>query len=142
MDKRIVAERLRALVSDTKKRSKAARLREVIDDVEATLAAGVSRLAVVEELSKHGLEMSLPTFDSTLRRIRQKRGKVLPVQAKLSEQPPGPAKPHGAIPVREVPAADNASPSASSHNPADINRIMSSTPDLDALAKLGKRKHK
>ena len=43
MDKKAVSERLRALASDDQKRSKAARLRDVIDDVETALAAGVSR---------------------------------------------------------------------------------------------------
>ena len=75
MDRKAIAERLRALASDDKKRSKAARLRDVIDDVEAALAAGVPRASVVEELTKHGLEMTLATFETTLKRIRQKRGK-------------------------------------------------------------------
>ena len=69
-----LSEQLRVLASDAKKRSKAARLRDVVDDVEAALAAGVQRSAVVETLAKNGLEMTLSTFDSSLRRIRQKRG--------------------------------------------------------------------
>jgi len=69
-----LSEQLRVLASDANKRSKAARLRDVVDDVEAALAAGVQRSAVVETLAKNGLEMTLSTFDSSLRRIRQKRG--------------------------------------------------------------------
>lgn len=75
MDRKAIAERLRALASDDKKRSKAARLRDVIDDVEAALAAGVTRACVVDELAAQGLQMSVATFETTLRRIRQKRGK-------------------------------------------------------------------
>ena len=69
-----LSNQLRSLASDaTSKRSKAARLLDVVDDVEAALAAGVRRSAVVEKLAEHGLEMTLSTFDSSLRRIRQKR---------------------------------------------------------------------
>jgi molecular chaperone GrpE (heat shock protein) len=70
-----LSEQLRALASDVRMRSKASRLREVFDDVEAALAAGVQRSAVVETLAKHGLEMTLATFDTSLKRIRDKRGK-------------------------------------------------------------------
>jgi len=70
-----LSEQLKELASDaTDKRSKVARLRDVVDDVEAALAAGVLRSAVVETLAANGLEMTLATFDSSLRRIRQKRG--------------------------------------------------------------------
>ena len=62
MDKKAIAERLRALASDDNKRSKAARLRDVIDDVEFALAAGVTRSSVLEELAAHGFEMTLATF--------------------------------------------------------------------------------
>ncbi len=75
MGNKTLSDQLRSLVSDaTSKRSKAARLLDVVDDVEAALAAGVHRSAVVETLAEHGLEMTLSTFDSSLRRIRQKRG--------------------------------------------------------------------
>ncbi|MDB5728374.1 MAG: hypothetical protein JWQ00_1579, partial [Noviherbaspirillum sp.] len=76
MDKQVASERLRALASDDKKRSKAARLRDVIDDVEAALSSVISRADVVAELAALGLEMSLPTFETTLKRVRQKRGKA------------------------------------------------------------------
>ncbi|WP_081082382.1 hypothetical protein [Burkholderia diffusa] len=140
MDKKTVAERLRALASDDKKRSKAARLRDVIDDVEATLAAGVSRSDVVEELAKHGLEMTLTTFETTLRRIRQKRGRPSIAQATLAGQPARPAKPQEAAQVVETPPEPETPAPDASYNPADIDRIMSSTPDLDALAKLAKKR--
>ena len=74
MGNKTLSENLQELAcSATDKRSKAARLRDVVDDVEAALAAGVRRSAVVEKLAEHGLEMTLSTFDSSLRRIRQKR---------------------------------------------------------------------
>lgn len=115
MDRKAIAERLRALASDDKKRSKAARLRDVIDDVEAALAAGVSRASVVEELSKHGLEMTLATFETTLKRIRQKRGKASITAAKSASPPGQPLKPRTAAPVVE--AEPEAESSGGSHNP-------------------------
>jgi hypothetical protein len=75
MDRKIASERLRALATNDEKRSTASRLLDVIDDIEAALAAGVSRSAVVEELATLGLEMKPETFYSALKRIRKKRGK-------------------------------------------------------------------
>ncbi len=75
MDIKATAERLRALASSDPKRSKAAQLRDVINDVEVALAAGVSRSAVIEELARQGLTMTLATFATTLTRIRKKHGK-------------------------------------------------------------------
>ncbi|MDR2031380.1 MAG: hypothetical protein LBP86_03780 [Azoarcus sp.] len=115
------------MASDDKRRSKAARLRDVIDDVEATLAAGVRRSAVVEELKKHGLEMSLATFNTTLKRIRKKHARSQ--AAGLPDRPPIPKT---VTPVEET----------GSHNPADLDQIISSQPDLAALAKLAKRTKK
>ncbi|MBJ7262242.1 MAG: hypothetical protein JHC61_00185 [Burkholderiaceae bacterium] len=73
MDKKAITERLRALSSDSNKRSKTARLRDIIDEVEAALSAGVPQSLVVDELAAHGLEMTLATFGTTLKRIRKKR---------------------------------------------------------------------
>lgn len=137
MDRKAVAERLRALASDDTGRSKAARLRDVIDDVEAALAAGVSRASVVEELTNHGLEMTLATFETTLKRIRQKRGKALITAAKSASDLGQLAKPSAAAPALEAESV-----SVGSHNPADLDAIIGSKPDLAALAKLGKRTKK
>ena len=85
MDRKIASERLRALATNDEKRSTASRLLDVIDDIEAALAAGVSRSAVVEELATLGLEMKPETFYSALKRIRKKRGKPsVPNKAKAS----------------------------------------------------------
>jgi hypothetical protein len=134
MDRKAIAERLRALASDDKKRSKAACLRDVIDDIEAALAAGVHRASVVEELAKHGLVMTLATFETTLRRIRQKRGKPSITAAKSAGLS---SKPSLALPVDE-PEAESSG--GGSHNPADLDKIIGNKPDLAALAKLVRRK--
>lgn len=142
MDKKTVTESLRALAKDDNKRSKAARLRDVIDDVEAALSAGVPRSAVVEALSKHGLQMSLTTFETTLRRIRQKRGRTINHTAQPAGQQARPVKPSVPVPSVQASETSEAFKAPSSHDPQDINRIMASTPDLDALAKIGRRNKK
>jgi hypothetical protein len=43
------------------------------------LRAGVKRTVVRDELAAQGLEMTLQTFDSALKRIRRERGKLTPV---------------------------------------------------------------
>lgn len=141
MNRKAIAERLRALASDDKKRSKAARLRDVIDEVEAALAAGVPQATVVEELTNQGLEMTLSSFKTMLLRIRQKRGKASITAAKSASPPGQPSKPSNAAPVVEAePEAESSE--GGSHNPADLDKIIGSKPDLDALAKYAKRKKK
>jgi hypothetical protein len=136
MDKQVASERLRALASDDKKRSKAARLRDVIDDVEAALSAGISRADVVAELAALDLEMSLATFGTTLTRLRQKRGKtpstrVVPVGQVIAQeqQPQEAASTAGA-------SADITASAAGSHDPRDLDKIIGDKPDLNALARL------
>jgi hypothetical protein len=73
MDKNLISEQLRALAADTQSRSKTSLLRDVIDDVEFALSAGVSRSRIVEQLAKNGLVFTLPNFENSLYRIRKKR---------------------------------------------------------------------
>lgn len=138
MDRKAISESLRALTSDDMNRSKAARLRDVIDDVEATLAAGVPRSLVVKELAAHGLDMTLATFETTLKRIRKKRGQPSTTPIKSVSQSPG-----SQAKTRETTAVVNAetepnSPITGSHDPADLDKIFRSKVDMDALAKYAK----
>lgn len=137
MDRKGISERLRSLASDDKKRSKAARLRDVIDDVEAALAAGVPRATVIEELKNHGLEMSLASFETALKRIRKKRGKPSTTGTKPAASNV-PAKPVVETPGPEPEPEESAGPG--SHNPADLDAIIGNKPDLAQLAKFSKRK--
>lgn len=133
MQKKDLGQRLRALATDDKKRSKAARLRDVFHDVEAALSAGVSRVSVLEELKAHGLVMTLATFETTLKRLRQKHGRLAAAPARqtteLSEAQP-----------TETLASEKTE--TGSHNPAALDAIIQDKPDLAALAKLAKRKPK
>lgn len=137
MDKKAITELLRALASDDSKRSKAARLRDVIDDVEAALAAGVSMYLVNEALAAHGLKLTLTTFKTMLQRIRKKRGKPSitasskPVQQHLGQ----PAATHETpIPVDEEIRADV------SHKQTDLDAIFNNKVDLNELIKQAKKR--
>jgi hypothetical protein len=140
MDKKRISDVLRSLASGEKNRSETARLREVFDEVEAALSAGVRRTAIVEALQGQGFTMGLNTFDSALYRIR-KRNKALQESSgkQVLKQPP--AKPENAssTPTPE-PVTAAATPPVGSHNPDDITKIMSAYVDLDALSKIAKRK--
>lgn len=140
MDRNTIAESLRALAQQDQNRSKAARFRDVYEDVENALTAGVSRTVVIDELAKHGLKMTLATFATTLARERERRKRELgdTPQKTAPSTPPAEVKPELA---EDQPGEQDIMPAASS-NPGDIDRIISSSPDLDALAKHVKRNRK
>ncbi len=69
---------LRALAADNKGRSETARLRDVIEDVEAALNAGVKRRAILEALNQQGFKMTLKGFESAMYRIRKQRSRATP----------------------------------------------------------------
>ena len=67
---------LRALIESSDDRSQTARLFAMIDDVEAALAAGVRRAAIVDTLAANGLPMTLKNFETALYRIRKRRSQT------------------------------------------------------------------
>lgn len=75
MDKAKVSAALQDLAAEYAgtPRSETARLREVLDDVEAALTAGASHAAVLETLHAHGFSLTAPSFESTLARLRRER---------------------------------------------------------------------
>lgn len=75
MQKNSVSEALRALATGEKARSETARLKDVFNDVEAALEAGVSRAAILEALHGQGFTMTLKSFESAIYRIRKQREK-------------------------------------------------------------------
>jgi hypothetical protein len=134
MSKTGLAAALHALATDTKGRPETARLRDVFCDVEAALAAGVSHAAVLQALHDQGYKMTMASFRSALYRIRKERA----------------GKP--ATPARSTPAAPSVVPAAEpepdesagggSHKPEDLDAIIGSKPDLDALANFVKKRKK
>ncbi len=146
MDVKAIVSQLRSAAIDDTKRSNTARLRELLDEVEAALQAGVRRATVVEILAANGIEFTLASFDSALRRLRKKRGKATgapgkPVDARVSPPPKGETQQVAKADEQENEReAEAESPRIGSHNPADLDRIMRSRVDLEALAKHAKRK--
>jgi|ThiBio_inoc_biof_1041523.scaffolds.fasta_scaffold00229_41 hypothetical protein len=97
MDKNSVAEALRALAGG-EGRSETARLRDVFGEVEAALAAGVSRSAILQTLHEQGFTMTAKSFESALYRLRKQRA-----AGQLGK--PNAARVHASIPARTPAAA-------------------------------------
>lgn len=81
MDTGKAVSRLRSLASDSTRRSKTAVLRDVYVEIETAIEAGVSQVAILEELRMLGLEMTQPAFRSALRRLRATHGRSDPGHA-------------------------------------------------------------
>ena len=80
------AKALRALAKGEQNRSQIARLRDLIDEVEAALASGVSRAAVLHTLHDHGFTFTLSSFESALYRIRKQARKAPPAPKQSPQQ--------------------------------------------------------
>lgn len=73
MGKLKITEKMQELSQGSENRSAIARLRDIFDDIEIALSAGVKREAIWETLKKEGYEMPLKTFESAIYRIRGKK---------------------------------------------------------------------
>lgn len=135
--KETVIERLKALARNNEKRPKTSRILDVIDYIEAALAAGVSRADVLSELNATGLEMNLSTFNSALARIRKRRGKVNTApRSEKNLQGVEDQKPKNEY---QKEPNDKGNELKASYDPADLDAIIRQTPDLAALAAHHKR---
>lgn len=131
MTKDSVADVLRALATGDKSRSETARLRDIVNEVEAALAAGVSRVAVLEALNAQGFTMTLKSFESALYRIRKKRTQPAKPAAKLGhDQATEPASQPAQAPQQEP----TGEPKARITNPADIRKSRRREINLDDLS--------
>ncbi|MRK19068.1 hypothetical protein [Pseudomonas sp. JG-B] len=137
--KQQVSERLAQLASSEENRPKSARFRDVYSQVEDALAAGVSRASVLLVLKEGGLDLTLSTLDSYLRRCRnqakekgvKKTRAILPQQASEPTREPS---------INKGSEEEGDSESPGSHDPAALNKIIGSTVNLDQLAKHGRVK--
>lgn len=140
MDTKAIAESLRALAKNDKQRSKSARLREVFVDVEAALTAGVPIALVVQELAAHDLEMTVGSFKNALRKMRKMRDKspntLVETPSQVQARPDQPNATQHPVSTENDPESSG----VASHDPADLDKIIGSKPDLTALAKLAKRR--
>ncbi|WP_233859998.1 hypothetical protein [Paraburkholderia sp. HD33-4] len=91
MDNETIAARLRDLASNSPGRGKTARLRQLLPDVEAALAAGVPANEIRAALAEYGLHLTHRTFHGTLYRLRkQARSASMPqAQARTTVDPAG-----------------------------------------------------
>ena len=144
LDSAVIHQQLQTAAAQDPTRSQTARLLDYLDSIETALNSGVSRASVIQILSANGFEISLNSFASALRRVRQRRARMglhnsRSVQA--SRKPLVHPSGEPAVP-NQVELDTSSSPvSAGSHNPSDLNKIFSQKPDLGALAKLAKNKH-
>lgn len=136
MTEKTLSEKLRSLANDDLTRSKSARLRDVFDDVELALSAGVSKEKILNQLAEDGLNFSMTTFNTTLQRLRAKRKNEAPSKPVSTTKTTSKTIGEKPIITPEEPQAEEVI--LGSHKPEDLNAIIGSTPDLDALAKLGK----
>lgn len=81
-----VADVLRKLATGTAGRSDTARLRDIYNEVEAALSAGVTHTAILEALHADGFTLTLNAFRSALYRMRKKKGSRKGDQPKPSPQ--------------------------------------------------------
>ncbi len=130
-----ISARLRALATDEKRRPETARLRDVFDDVEAALRAGVPQADVLAELHQAGFKMTLASFKSALQRIRKER-------TANSSEPKTALKKQENIKTpaaeSEIPKEDTADSSDEAQNkritnPGDIRKARRRQIDLDDL---------
>ncbi|WP_146189233.1 hypothetical protein [Pseudomonas protegens] len=86
-------ETLHELSCSPSSRSQTAQLREVFDDVEKALNAGVSRKAVHKALLDDGFTMSFSSFENALHRIRKRHERLqLPKKAASTDNSQKPEK--------------------------------------------------
>ncbi|MGF6872931.1 hypothetical protein [Paraburkholderia sp. MM5477-R1] len=112
-----VAEDLRDAPATSTTRSETAQLADLIEQIDAAMARGVSRRELHARLQKRGLTMSLAVFDNALHRIRKRMGRRAPNRTRTPiSHPASPALiPAPAAPVRQIAPASHAyTPSASS----------------------------
>jgi len=76
-----VAEDLLDAPASSTARSETAQLADLIEQIDAAMARGVSRRELHARLQKRGLTMSLPVFDNALHRIRKRLGRCAPNRA-------------------------------------------------------------
>jgi len=124
MSKDEVSARLRALASDDKRRSETARLRDVLPDIEATLAAGVSQADVLAELHTLGFSLPMASFKSALYRLRKRtKSEATPVTISAKNHVEGTTASKAAQPV----------PHARITTPADLRKARRREIDLESL---------
>lgn len=145
-----IAEGLQRLATDSSKRSKAARLREVLPNVEAASAAGVPQSEIVKVLAASGLELSEKSLGVMLSRIRKKNNLLAKPKASSVTNSSGSSNLPASEPRTEktltgdknTPPGSNIGDSVDSQSlhMNSARRFRNQFVDLDAYAKLAPKK--
>lgn len=123
---------LQELATSDEARSETAKLRDIIDEVEVALAAGVLRTKVLEALHKQGFSMTLRAFDSALYRIRKQKAADSSGQDKATMESKPSSTASKETPTPETTGEGNSSESSKKiTNPADVRKAMKRDIDLD-----------
>jgi hypothetical protein len=143
------SDQLKALATSSSKRSKTARLKDLMPDIDHAMRSGVARSEILQILSASGLEMTMSYFDVARRRIKK-----LPSASSReldSTRLGGSSNADNSSSIKQPHATSLDSPISS--NPDTIKPLISSNPpaqsakrfrdqfvDLDALSKLAPKK--
>ena len=143
------SDQLKALATSSSKRSKTARLKDLMPDIDLAMQSGVPRSEILQILSASGLEMTMSYFDVARRRIKK-----LPSASSLkldSTRLSSSSNADNSSSIEQPHATSLDSPISS--NPDTIKPLISSNPpaqsakrfrdqfvDLDALSKLAPKK--
>lgn len=118
------AAALRALANDSAKvTKKTARLRQLLPEIEALQAAGVTHEAILETLNKSGFDLKMSAYSSMLWRIRHGKTK------------PAPAKPAKAAPATPIAQAVTDGPTGQGSSPEPVENTQVEEFDLEEARK-------
>ena len=114
------------------------RLAQVLPEIEAALARGVTRTAVVQALQEDGINLTLDGLAKALYRLRKRSREANEHSAFVPGTIAAAAQPTPAT-QQPTPAALPPGPApAKPFDPADIRAIARSRPDLNELTRLGR----
>lgn len=119
MDKSAAAQALLSLAQEGKGRTKTARLREILGEIETAQQAGVSNARIVETLNAQGFDLTLKTFETMLYRIRKKQRQTTATPAGLGHDQGKPPATHAIPTLRN---ADEATP-ATEPEPPEVGQL-------------------
>lgn len=125
-----IAKLIRDMANDDVHRSEAARLRDLVDEIEVAIQAGVSHASIHKILLTHGFTMQLNSFTTMLGRIRKRRRTKPATHAGNSEQ------------SHRLPSVEASTEKDAPENfgPGEIAKIVKGTPDLDSYKRIARSK--
>ena len=117
-------------------------IRQRLESYEKRFYDGIRQRVIVEELHKEGYEISLGHFKYLLHSAREKLKEkgAISTQKVIAKTPLEPIKKHAENDTDQPGKIDEVIPVSGSRE--SLEKIINSTPDLEALAKIAKEKRK